>query len=40
MNHADACGVIIDGSGTSFDPRVVDAFRAVQEEFGQVPLEQ
>jgi putative two-component system response regulator len=37
VSHAEACRMIIDGSGTSFDPRVVDAFRTVQEEFTKAP---
>jgi response regulator RpfG family c-di-GMP phosphodiesterase len=36
MGHADACRIIYAGSGTQFDPRVVDAFRAVQSEFERI----
>jgi putative two-component system response regulator len=39
MSHAEACRMIIDGSGTSFDPRIVSAFRTVQEEFEKAPLQ-
>jgi putative two-component system response regulator len=33
LSHEEACQVIFDGRGTEFDPRVVDAFNKIREEF-------
>ena len=34
--HKESCGIIIDGSGSQFDPDAVEAFRARQEAFKSV----
>jgi len=39
FSHAEACKVIIDGSGTHFDPVLVDAFKRVQAEFEKAARE-
>lgn len=36
FNHEDAVKVILEGRGTHFDPRVVDAFMEVVDDFAQV----
>ena len=36
MTHEDAAKIIVDGRGTQFDPNVVDAFCALQEEFQSI----
>ena len=36
MPHAKAAGIIREGRGTHFDPRVVDAFLAVEDKFRQI----
>jgi putative two-component system response regulator len=33
FNHEEACRIILDGRGTEFDPRVVDAFDRIREKF-------
>ncbi|MDR0730628.1 MAG: response regulator [Treponema sp.] len=33
LSHEDACRVILDGKGTWFDPRIVDAFASVRNKF-------
>jgi putative two-component system response regulator len=33
MTHDEASAIIVNGRGTHFDPDVVDAFSAVQDEF-------
>ena len=33
FTHAEACKIIEDGSGTHFDPALVDAFRNIKDEF-------
>ncbi|GHV29260.1 two-component system response regulator [Synergistales bacterium] len=33
MSHEEACAIIMEGSGTQFDPRVVSAFEACKDEF-------
>ena len=38
FSHAKAVNIILEGRGTHFDPRVVDAFMARQEEFRQTAL--
>ncbi|MEL6497043.1 MAG: HD domain-containing phosphohydrolase [Planctomycetota bacterium] len=35
LSHDRACGIIIEGRGTQFDPAVVDAFDAIHEEFDE-----
>jgi putative two-component system response regulator len=35
MSHTEACRIIIDGKGTSFDERVINAFEAVNEELAR-----
>jgi putative two-component system response regulator len=36
MSHAEACGIILEGRGKNFDPRVVDAFEAVNTDLARV----
>jgi putative two-component system response regulator len=36
MPHLVACGVIRDGSGTHFDPQLIEAFEIVAEEFARI----
>ncbi|MDR0670014.1 MAG: response regulator [Treponema sp.] len=36
LSHEDACRVIFDGKGTWFDPRIVDAFASVRQEFASL----
>ena len=36
MPHAKAVGIIAEGRGTHFDPDIVDAFMALQEQFQEV----
>jgi putative two-component system response regulator len=38
MPHEKAVGIILDGSGSHFDPDVVDAFMEAAEEFRQIAL--
>jgi HD-GYP domain-containing protein (c-di-GMP phosphodiesterase class II) len=38
MSHARACEIIVAGRGTHFDPRVVDAFSRVADEFDQARI--
>jgi putative two-component system response regulator len=33
MSHSEACSIITGGSSTQFDPRVVEAFENIKEEF-------
>jgi putative two-component system response regulator len=33
MNHSDACRIVYAGKETQFDPRIVEAFRTVNNEF-------
>jgi putative two-component system response regulator len=35
MSHSDACRIIYSGLGSQFDPRVVEAFQAVQDKFAE-----
>jgi putative two-component system response regulator len=35
MSHGDACRIIYSGLGSQFDPRVVEAFEAVQDKFAE-----
>jgi putative two-component system response regulator len=35
MTHEDACRIIYAGTETQFDPRVVEAFRSVHEQFNE-----
>jgi len=39
LSHEEACQAIEDGSGTHFDPVLVDAFRNVKDEFARVARE-
>ena len=39
MPHEKACEIIVNGSGTQFDPAIVDVFRNVKDEFERVALE-
>jgi len=36
MPHEKACEIIIEGSGTQFDPVLIDVFRNISDEFDQV----
>jgi len=36
MPHETAVRIIVDGKGTQFDPEVVDAFVALQEQFHSI----
>jgi putative two-component system response regulator len=36
MSHEEAAAIILDGSGRHFDPDVVNAFAAVQQEFRDI----
>jgi putative two-component system response regulator len=38
MPHEKAVSIIVDGKGTHFDPDMVDAFVALQEEFRAIAL--
>jgi putative two-component system response regulator len=35
VTHEDACRIICSGLGSQFDPRIVEAFQAVQEKFAE-----
>ena len=39
FTHIEACRIIEDGSGTSFDPVLIDVFRQVEKEFEKGVLE-
>jgi putative two-component system response regulator len=32
MSHAEACRIILDGKGTNFDERIINAFEVIHEE--------
>ena len=36
MPHETAMRIIVEGRGTQFDPEVVDAFLAMQEQFRSI----
>jgi putative two-component system response regulator len=36
FSHERAAGIIFEGRGSHFDPDVVDAFDAIQEEFREI----
>ena len=36
FTHEDSVRMILEGSGTHFDPNVAQAFQAVQEDFRQI----
>jgi putative two-component system response regulator len=36
LSHEEACRVIVDGKGSWFDPRIVDAFEGMKEEFARL----
>jgi putative two-component system response regulator len=38
MSHEDACRVIFDGKGAWFDPRIVDAFASVRNQFASLTV--
>jgi putative two-component system response regulator len=38
MSRAEACGIILEGRGNSFDPQVVDAFAKLNKSFASEPL--
>lgn len=38
MSHAEAVDIIVEGSGTHFDPDIVDAFLKVRHEFQKIAL--
>ena len=38
FSHTKAVGIILEGRGSHFDPRVVDAFMALQEDFRGIVL--
>jgi putative two-component system response regulator len=35
MSHTEACRIILDGRGSSFDPRIIDAFESVHQELAE-----
>ncbi|AEF80476.1 HD-GYP domain-containing protein [Leadbettera azotonutricia] len=39
LSHAEACEVIINGSGTQFDPRIVDVFKSISSKFEKLGIE-
>lgn len=39
MPHGEALSIIVEGSGTQFDPEVVDALKACHEEFRRVAVQ-
>ena len=39
LSHEEACKIIEDGSGTHFDPVIVEAFRNAESEFAQIVRE-
>ncbi len=39
MTHAQARAIILEGRGTHFDPRVVDAFLDTEQSFVQIAKE-
>ncbi len=36
MSHEKACEIIIQGSGSHFDPSVIEAFKALESEFAEI----
>jgi putative two-component system response regulator len=36
LNHEEACSIIIEGRGTSFDPEIVCVFEAVSDKFAEL----
>jgi putative two-component system response regulator len=36
MGHAEAAAIIVEGSGKHFDPDIVEAFVAIQDEFIEI----
>ncbi|MDR2728463.1 MAG: response regulator [Chitinispirillales bacterium] len=38
FSHEESCKIIEDGSGTQFDPSLVDVFRGIKSEFEQIAL--
>jgi putative two-component system response regulator len=36
MSHAEAVEIIVEGSGTHFDPDIIDAFLKVRDEFQKI----
>ena len=36
LSHEEACAVIFDGKGTWFDPRIVEAFERVADQFARL----
>lgn len=39
FSHAEAVDIIVEGRGTHFDPHMVDAFLALEDEFRQIAFE-
>jgi HD-GYP domain-containing protein (c-di-GMP phosphodiesterase class II) len=38
LSHEEACRIILDGSGTWFDPRIVETFGRVKEQFARLKV--
>jgi putative two-component system response regulator len=38
LSHEEACRIILDGKGTWFDPRIVDAFERVMDQFARLKV--
>ncbi|MDR1143622.1 MAG: response regulator [Spirochaetaceae bacterium] len=36
LSHEEACGVIVDGKGSWFDPRIVEVFEGMKDEFARL----
>jgi putative two-component system response regulator len=38
LGHEEACRIILDGKGTWFDPRIVDAFEGTRDQFARLKV--
>jgi putative two-component system response regulator len=38
LSHEEACRVIVDGKGSWFDPRIVEAFEGMKDEFARLKV--
>jgi putative two-component system response regulator len=38
LSHEEACRIILDGKGTWFDPRIVEAFEGVMDQFARLKV--
>jgi HD-GYP domain-containing protein (c-di-GMP phosphodiesterase class II) len=36
LSHEEACRIILDGKGAWFDPRIVEAFEGVMDQFARL----